>query len=505
MLTEFKDVRGNLRDEADFVVVGAGCAGPVVARELADEGFSVALVEEGRWFRRDELTREPSRTMQILYREAGLRTTVGNIFMPTMQAKCVGGTGFVNSAICFRTPDFVLKDWQRNWGWDIGMEELAGSFDRVERLASIKPTEIEIQGRRNLLIKEGLEKLGFHSAPNNRNVDGCEGCCDCFSGCPSGAKKSTEVSYIPEMMEKGGKVFASCRVEQILTDGARATGVRGTFLEPGTERPTYSLTVRARKAVVLAAGVMATPVLLLKNRLANANGRVGRNLVFHPGVGMPGIFDEDVFPWWGAYQGWHSLELIREGIKLETFWGPPAVFAVRMPYFGLEHKELLAKMRNMSTIDMIYRTRYSRGRVKAGRGWDPVLTYRVEQRDVDNMRVGMKACVDILFAAGARLVLPGVFGLPPVFDDPSMSELLVTTRIKPQHLVLVANHIVGTTAMGSDYGRTVVDLNGETRDVRDLFVVDTSILPTGTAINPMETIMGVADYLAQKMKARYRS
>ena len=503
MLVEFKDVQGNIRDEVDFVVVGAGCAGPVVARELAADGFSVALIEEGPWFRLEQLVREPGRAMQILYRESGLRTTAGNVFMPTMQAKCMGGTGFVNSAICFRTPAFVLKDWRRNWGWEFDDGRLQESFDHVEKLASIKPTEMDIQGRRNLLIKEGLEKLGWHSAPNNRNVDGCEGCCDCFTGCPCGGKKSTENSYIPELMDLGGKVYASCRVERVLTSGARATGVAGTFVEPLTDRPAYSLTVKARKAVVLAAGVMASPVLLLKNRLANSNGRVGRNLVFHPGVGMPGIFDEDVFPWWGAYQGWHSLQLLHEGIKMETFWGPPAVFAVRIPYFGLEHKAILAKFKNMSTIDMIYRTRYSVGRVRAGSGWDPVLTYRVDQRDIDNMRVGMKACADILFAAGAKEVLPGVFGLPPIFDDPSMSGLLLTTKIRPTDLTLVANHVFGTCAMGSDRARTVVNNDGETHDVRDLYVVDTSILPTGTAINPMETIMGVADYLAQKMKARY--
>lgn len=503
MPVEFGDVKRNIYDEVDFVIVGAGCAGPVVARELADDGFSVALIEEGKWFHLKDLTREPGKAMSLLYREAGLRATMGNIFMPTMQAKCVGGTGFVNSAICFRTPDFVLKDWRRNWGWDFDNTELAASFDRVEKIAKIAPTDEKFQGRRNELIRRGIEKMGYHSAPNNRNVEGCEGSCDCFTGCPCGAKKSNESSYIPEMMDRGGKIYTSCRVERIMTEGTRATGVSGTFICPDTGRPSFSLTIKAKKAVVLAAGVMATPVLLLKNKLANANGRVGKNLVFHPGAGMAGIFEEDVFPWWGAYQGWHSLELIKDGFKLETFWGPPAVFAVRIPYFGLAHKELLAKMKNMSTIDVIYRTRYSTGRVKAGRGWDPILKYNLDQRDVSNMRIGMKACIDILFAAGAKQVLPGIYGLPPVFDDPAQADLLLKTRIKPQHMTVVANHVFGTCSMGSDRKKTVVNNDGETHDVRDLYIVDTSILPTGTAINPMETIMGVADYLAQKMKVRY--
>ena len=190
-------------------------------------------------------------------------------------------------------------------------------------------------------------------------------------------------------MEKGGKVYASCRVEQIRTEGARASGVRGTFVCPDTGRMSYSLEIKARKAVVLSAGVMADPVLLLKNKIANSSGRVGKNLVYHPGVGMAGIFDEDVFPWWGSYQGWHSLELAAtHQIKLETFWGPPSVFAVRIPYFGVKHKELLAQMRRMSTIDMIIRTRYSFGRVRAGKGWNPTITYNLDARDVERMKPG---------------------------------------------------------------------------------------------------------------------
>ena len=82
---------------------------------------------------------------------------------------------------------------------------------------------------------------------------------------------------------------------------------------------------------------------------------------------------------------------------------------------------------------------------------------------------------------------------------------MTAAKIKPNHITTVANHVFGTCAMGTDPRRSVVNTSGECHDVRDLYVMDTSILPTGTIINPMETAMGVADYLAQGMKAKYAS
>jgi choline dehydrogenase-like flavoprotein len=153
-----------------------------------------------------------------------------------------------------------------------------------------------------------------------------------------------DISYLPAALRGGAKVLSSVRVEQVLVDGRRAAGVVGRVVAPFTGRPSFEVRVRARR-VVLAAGCMATPVLLQKSGdLANASGQVGANLQFHPGVAMLGVFPDPVHPQFGATQGYQSLHFLRDGFKLETMWAPPAVLAVRMPGAGFALKQRLARV-----------------------------------------------------------------------------------------------------------------------------------------------------------------
>src|SRR5262249_25023818 len=130
------------------------------------------------------------------------------------------------------------------------------------------------------------------------------------------------------------RVLTSARVERVLTWGRRrVTGVEGHVVRPFRGEPTHRFRIDA-KIVVLAAGCMATPVLLQKSGgIADSSGAVGEFLQFHPGVAIMGIFPERTEPQFGATQGYQSLEFLRRGFKLETLWAPPGVFAVRLPGF----------------------------------------------------------------------------------------------------------------------------------------------------------------------------
>src|SRR5438552_18831073 len=99
-------------------------------------------------------------------------------------------------------------------------------------------------------------------------------------------------SYLPEAVGAGARVVTGAHVGRVVMERGRAVGVSG----PGLE-------VRAR-AVVLAAGAVHTPHLLLRNRLGNSSRQVGRNLRIHPGLGVLGVFDRDLYGWKGVMQGY---------------------------------------------------------------------------------------------------------------------------------------------------------------------------------------------------------
>jgi choline dehydrogenase-like flavoprotein len=502
-LRAFASYDRDFSEEADVVVVGSGPGGAVVARELTDAGLRVVLIEEGPPFTPADYEIDGGLSMARTLREGGLRTTTGTV-MPTMQAVALGGGSLVNSAICNRAPDFVLDQWCGDFELEhTGADDLAPHYDAVGKYLGISPIPEDVQGRRNLLFREGCDALGYSSEPISRNVKGCRGSGECFTGCRSRAKQSMDITYVADALRGGASVLTSARVERIESDGRRATGVAGRIVAPFGGKPSHRFRVRA-KAVVLAAGCMATPVLLQKSGgLANRSGQVGRNLQFHPGVAVMGIFPDRVDPQFGATQGYQSRQFLRDGFKLETLWAPPAVLAVRMPGSGRALKERLADIPFSATWDAIGSCNRSLGRVEARRGTlDPKLVWHLDPGDAGILARALHVLAEIFFAAGARSIVPGVHGIPSELHSREEAEVLRTKTLRPGDLVLGGNHAFCTTRMHGDPGRGVVDELGRCHDLDNLWIADSGVFPRCPSVNPMWTIMALARRSAHALADR---
>src|SRR5262249_37677168 len=277
-------------------------------------------------------------------------------------------------------------------------KDLERHYDAVAEFLGIAPTPDAVQGRRNLLFRDGCKALGYSSEPTPRNVVGCRGSGECFTGCRARAKQSIDVSYVPGALRHGPRVLTSAQVQQIHVWGRRATGVSGQVVAPFGGRPGARFRVEA-KAVVLAAGALATPILLQRSgNLANASKLVGEKLQFHPGTSVVGVFPDPVEPVFGATPGYQSLPLLREGFKLETLWGPPVVLAVRMPGFGHEFKRHLLDLRHAAVWDAIASCRSSFGRVRErGRSLQPSMTWRFHPDDAAVLGRSVWVLAEIFF------------------------------------------------------------------------------------------------------------
>ncbi len=500
----FAQYEGDFVEAADVVVVGSGPGGAVVARELAEAGVDVVLVEEGPPFTPEDLEVDGPLSMARTMRESGLRTTLGTV-MPTMQAICLGGGSLVNSAICVRAPEFVLDEWcERYQLRQSTRRDLDPHYDAVGEFLGIAPTPENVLGKRNLLFRKGCDALGYSSEPISRNVRGCRGSGECFTGCRTRAKQSMDISYIPAALRGGARVLTSARVERIETEAGRAAGVSGRVVEPFTGRAGYRFRVRA-PVTVLAAGCMATPVLLQKSgNLANRSGQVGENLRFHPGVAIMGIFEERVDPAFGATQGYQSLHFLREGFKLETLWAPPAVLAVRMPGSGLALKQRLAQLPDSAIWDAIGSCNRSVGRVRARRGsLDPKLTWHFHPADVPMLGRALWTLAEIFFAAGARTIVPGIHGINEELHSLEEAEVLRRKELKATDFVTGGNHSFCTTRMHGNPSQGVVDELGRCHDIENLYIADTGIFPQCPSVNPMWTGMALARRTAHAIAARH--
>ena len=486
---------GDVHESAEVVVVGSGPAGSVVAYELAAAGRDVILIEEGPPFTPRDFDLEGGRSMARTMRESGLRTTLGSV-LPTMQAIALGGGSLVNSAICVRPPAEIFDQWCERYELEhTTRENLDPHFDAVGEFLGIAPTPENVLGRRNTLFRDGCDALGLSSEPISRNVRGCRGSGECFTGCRSRAKQSMDISYVPEAMRNGARVFTSVQVQRILTDGpTKVTGIEGQVVEPFVGKLSHRVRFDA-DIVVLAAGCVATPVLLQKSGgLANRSDQIGRNLQFHPGVAIAGTFSDVIDPQFGATQGYQSLAMLDRGFKLESLWAPAAVVTVRTPGFGAELLERLADVPRTAVWDAICSTHKSLGTVRArrGRSLDPVLRWSLHPDDTRVLRDALYTLGQLFFAAGANHIMPGVQRMADTLDSADQLEILRSDSIQGSDLVMGGNHAFCTTRMHGDAEKGVVDEFGRCNDVDNLYIADTGIFPRCSGVNPMYTAMALA-------------
>ena len=250
------DLHGDTTIAVDACVIGAGAGGAVAAKELAEGGMRVALLEEGRWEDTDSFTARPREMTTRLYRDAGQVATLGRppILLPL--GKAVGGTTLINSGTCFRTPAAVLARWRTELGLEGFTEaELEPWFRRVERELNVVQVPPDLAGRNAAVVRRGVEALGWSGDFLYRNVRGCVGAGVCAFGCPSGAKQHTGVTYVPKAWAAGATTYTGTRAQGIDVRGGAARAVEARTRAGGRLRV-------ACEHVVVAAGAIHTPLLL---------------------------------------------------------------------------------------------------------------------------------------------------------------------------------------------------------------------------------------------------
>ena len=469
-------------EECDVVVVGSGAGGASVARVLSEAGMSVIVVEEGDYYDASSYSRDVFDSLPKLYRDSGLTVAEGRPAIPLPVGRCVGGTTVINSGTCFRGPADVLGRWRSEFGIDWATE-LDGEFEEVERALDVTPLPVGRVGRNAELCRIGADALGASNHPIARNAGDVTCCGSCPTGCAIDAKMAMHVSELPRAVAAGARIRAGRRVTRVLLEGGRAVGVscRGGY------------EVRAR-AVVLAAGALGTPELLLGQGLANSSGAVGRHLRIHPACWVGALYDEPVRGWDGVMQSWAVDEWNDRGLFLEATFSPLSFGAHWLRGAGAAYKARLERFDQLGVIGVHLSDR-SRGRVSVTREGRLKVGYKLTADDAAALRFGIARAADVHFAAGAREVYPQV-GRVAVLRPGEQTPLVEQGRFHPGELRLEAFHPMGTTRMGRDPGTSVVAPSGETHDVSGLYIADSGLFPTSLRVNPMITIMAVARRIA---------
>ena len=530
MATEARRMADGVRDDADrtpvdgadVCVVGSGPAGSMLAHRLAETGHEVVILEAGRRFEMDERLEQQEAHIRPgqgnVWEMGGERdayTSSGDSYYPlnASRVKGVGGSTLHWQGMVMRLHerDFEM-DSRHGVGtdWPVGYDNLRPYYAAAERELGVAgaddnpyappreepyPMTAFPPSYSDSLFAEACEtlELDMHSVPNARNsesYDGrspCVGYGTCKPVCPSGAKYTAE-SHVDKAEAAGATVVDRVPVQRLEHDDAGESITAAVYVTPDGEEHRQEA-----DQFVVAAGGVETPRLLLLSEspqypdgLANSSGTLGRYFMDHLFAGMGGRLDQPTrqnhvgFNTSECHQFYDDAEPVN-GLKLEflNYAGPsPVIEALNGDTWG---DELLGQLQDS------YGTHISMGALVEQLPREENYITLDESRtddhgnpvpDVhwgvdDDTKAALERANEVQRAVLEELGVDIEWSVGPDNTGP-------------------AYHHMGTTRMGDSPETSVVDANCRTHDLSNLWLIGSSVFPTGGAMNPTLTIAALS-------------
>ena len=337
------------------------------------------------------------------------------------------------------------------------------------------------------------------------------------------------MSFLPDAAKAGAHFGEGLQVEKVLfneNQGKKvAIGIKGIWTSrdgnggvSGDDKTVRQVILRAKR-VIVSAGTLQSPLLLLRSGLVNS--QIGRNLHLHPVAVVGATFDEEVRPWEGGIlttvcDELQNLDSHGHGVKLETATMLPSWFLTQVKWNGgLDYKLLCLKLKRQTGSISLVRDRDT-GRVYP----DPVdgkcrVQYTPSAFDKAHALEGIIALAKLNYVAGAREIFPTTHGVPtfvredvpegqpdPGINDPKFQAWLGDLRKKGLHLpdaMFASAHQMGTCRMSNSPKTGVVDPHGQVWGTEGLYVSDASVFPSASGVNPMVTNMAISDWISREI------
>ncbi|HLO02331.1 MAG TPA: GMC family oxidoreductase [Symbiobacteriaceae bacterium] len=481
----------------DAIVIGSGAGGGLIAGALAQRGMHVLILEKGGWVDQAELGGEELDGMNRLYLDRGM-TATADLSIPIMAGGTVGGGTTVNWTTAITPPAWLREEWEHEYG----LTGLTGaafqrSVDEVVMRLGVnrewsRTAPEQVAGR----LLAGAAALGWNGSELDRNVRECEGDCTyCSFGCRAGAKQSTRQTYLVDAFEHGAVLVAGADVRRVLIEAGAVVGVEVADGQGALKR------FRAPR-VIVAAGAIASPALLLRSGQTNPN--IGRHLHLHPVTAVSGVYAEAPRPWTGRLLSAYSNQFQR----LEGNWGfllehapvHPGLGALAFPWHsGAQFTADMTRLDQAAPFIALLRDRGS-GRVSLDRHGNHRVDYKVSAVDRVLLLRGQAELVRLHAAAGAEQVMTMHSRYSTWTQGEDLEGFLgrlAGQSMAPNRLLIFSAHQMGTCRLGASPATSVADPQGAVWGVKGLWIGDSSAFPSASGVNPMLTVMSLANWIAK--------
>lgn len=506
----------------DVLIVGGGVSASVAAYNLSFSKLKIACFEQGD-FEKNSSNYKTKNLNFLNYRKLNINPNIRKLKydypvndkdseISIANFNGVGGSSVLYSA---HLPRFLPEDFKNKifeninskWPLDynslksyyvknekiLGIAGMSGDKSYPDRLKDLMPP-VEL-GPAVIKVANAFDKLGWHWWPSYSGV---------ITKKIDKRRKFTVTepnnSYWPIALSNKVKLFTKSRVLKIICENNKAKGI--VYLdEKKILRKKYA------KIVIIACSGLGTPRLLLNSKtqdfpigLANSSGLVGKNLMLHPLAWVEGRFSKFLKSYSGPqgcsiystqfhknknFQKGYTIQILRESHPVEHFVMRKKLrqlnfgknfFKDFYKYYG---KTISAAIICEDFPEVKNRVILDKKKLDSDGMPGVKIFYKVSKNSKKMISDGIKNCKKLMYEAGAKNVIS--FG--PV-----------------KH---TGWHIMGTAKMGKNSENSVVDQNGRCHDVKNMFIVDSSIFCSSSGMNPVSTIcalsLKITDYIKKEL------
>jgi len=506
---EYSDIKKDMELKTQVCVIGSGCGGATVAKKLTDAGIDVVILERGGYYPAGKMDQNELNMAGKISDNRNLKTNHdgGNI---AVGGANIGGASVHYWADSYRTPQWKLDEWEIDYGvTGHKMADLTQAWDEIEANLHVHLAQDPYFNAMNKKIKNSSDKLGWHGHRIPQARQHCQKSGHCMQGCLYNAKQSQMVTHIPTAIKQGAKVFADAQANKFIFEGDKAVALLVDVIDRRTNRPSGIKMKVIADQFVVAAGGFNSPFFLMQQGLQERLPALGKNLSMNPSSMVHGVYDEEIVLWrnipaaYGvdqflqrSYENNHYKE---GGYIMMANQVQPALFAAMVPGYGDMHNDLMRNMPNIGgTISWMDDIPDELGEFEMADDGSKVINYGYGPKTQAVLKDSIAKQVTLQFAAGAKKVI--IAGHQGITLE-SMNEMnkLDDLVIEAGGLFLASPHPGGGCRMGSDPATSVVDSQHKVHGLANVYVSDSSVFPTSSALDPSLTIMGFSHIAAKSI------
>ncbi|MDX1920178.1 MAG: GMC oxidoreductase, partial [Candidatus Caenarcaniphilales bacterium] len=513
---ETSSIQDTEKNKIDYLIIGSGPAGSVLAHELSKSGKRVVIIDQGPLILPGSVINSK---IPQLRENLGVRVSEdgGIIFR---NGRAVGGGAAINIDLAFPPTDELVQRRIRNWKtnniipqelWT--KEEIQIAYNWVEKQLGTRKANTNEINSNNLILWEGTKKLGLN--PDlyflNSYLPRTSPSQIYFKRSPVDhllfkalAKPNSSLNLIPRF-----------KVHKLLLDKNKILGAEGEILEypqlVGEIQDPHNLSLQSKKQIkiyakttILSAGALGSASILLRSKIDNP--RIGKGIIAHASLPVIGLYKQPIKNWEGIASTVYLDDFaLNNDFILEATSSEPNDVVNLIPGNGEQIHELMKDYSHLAGFGvMVIDSPDESNQVTLNESLEPRILYKLFELDKNKLLKGLDLSVKVHFAAGAQKVVIPNFqffdGTRPNYVESLREWEAIKKNINFetfQNFVSSA-HMQATCKMGKTKDISVVSPDHKVCDYENLYVVDSSIFPSSIGANPMQSIYTIAKIFSDK-------